>query len=199
MAGGDAIPFTEVPVLSKATLRHNFADTIAVRPGGAVCGSAPFWITSTSGSTGVSTSILKSRADMLANISLLREIFREHGVPRFGHLFNLGLHWTGRPLAEARVGPGAFVCWNLKGRSFDIPLLRQECIDILNIARPSVIYGAPSRVVPFAELCRCIGAAIRPSLVITTYEHLPDASAAYVSETFDCPVVQIYGTAETGR
>ena len=198
LSAGEALRFTDLPIISKATLQDHFAELIAVGPGGPVVGEAPFWISSTSGSTGISSSILKSRGDMLANAAVVQDIFREHSVPSYGHLFDLGLHWTGQPLAQARVVPGAFLCWNFTGYSLDVAHVRQECLDILDLARPTVIYGAPSRVLPFTDLCRTRGVRLRPRLVITTYEHLTEAAAARVSQTFDAPVVQVYGTAETG-
>jgi len=192
------VQFQDLPIMTKATVQQNFADLIAVNPGGVVQGSAPLWITNTSGSTGVPSSFLKSRADMLANMSAVTDIFRQHGVPKVGHIFDLGLHWSGQPLVEARVLPGAFVCWNFRAASFDTANLRQECLDVLATTRPKVIFGAPSRLIPFADLCASAGAVLRPDLVVTTYEHLSHAGSHHLSEAFGCPVVQLYGTAETG-
>ena len=128
---GEAVQFMDFPTMSKTTLQDNFAELISVRPRGVVRGASPFWIRRTSGSSGIVSSILKSRADVLANISIVREIFREYKVPRFGHMFDLGVHGTDQPVAQARVFPGAFVCWNFTGYRLDRSLVRQECIDIL--------------------------------------------------------------------
>lgn len=198
LGGAADVRFADLPILDKAALRENFAELVAVGRAGAVLGGTPLWITRTSGSTGVPASYLKSDVDLVANNAALAGIFADYGVRPYGHLFDLGLHRKDQQVVEARAVPGWFVCWNVTGYSFDHPSLREECLLVAWAARPRVVYGAPSRLLPFARLCESECVRLRPTLVISTYEHLSAAGEALLARVFGCPVVQVYGTSETG-
>jgi phenylacetate-coenzyme A ligase PaaK-like adenylate-forming protein len=193
------IDFASLPLLRKGDLHNNFADLVARRGAASVVvGSPPFWLVRTSGSVGTPSTYLKSQADLISNILSLRKIFSEHSVPTAGHLFDLGLHSVGQPIVQPRLIPGFYVVWNFRGYSFDEPALMQECVAIASTARPAIIYGAPSRIAGLARICREMKIDLRPRVVLSTYEHVPAALAQFLGTTFQCPIVNLYGTAETG-
>ena len=192
------VEFSKLDILDKSTLRRHFADFLARDGSGELVGEGPFRIVKTNGSTGVPCSYFSSRSNLLANIACLTNIFDEYGVPAYGHLYDLGLHWNGQPVVQARMFPGMFVCWNFMGHTFDAPEPLQQCRAIMDAAKPTVIYGAPSRIVALARLCREEGVKLRPRLTITTYEHLSGSTRRFLEEAFQCRIVEIYGTSETG-
>ena len=190
--------FNQLPILTKAELRTHSPNLIARHDSGILFGSGPFRIERSSGSTGHPTSHIKSQADRTADISSLARLFAQYEVPARGTLFDLGLHWRGQPLFEIRSLPGFYQCWNIGAFNFDDPQRNAQWFAMVDLFPPTLIYGAPSRIYAFARLLESKCRKLRPYLVICTYERLSRSTRDFFTVFFDCRVVEIYGTSETG-
>jgi len=156
-------------------------------------------VTKTSGSTGEPVSHLKTGDEsQFWRVVLWTRLFRDLRLPRFGNIYDLGLHWSGQPIIEPRLLPGAYLAWNFRAYSLDDPNLTDEFLAILGVARPTVIYGAPSRICNLVRVCQEFNITIRPRVVLSSFEQLSDLDRNLIQKTFDARVVSVYGTAELG-
>ncbi len=188
------------PVLRRTDLESGFVSLIA-RHGDVVgeIGNGAFYVSRTSGSTGVAVSHLKRHADEFVwDSALLWRIYRAHRIPARGSILDCGLRDPLDPVVSLTLVPGAFVTWKLRPFRLKAPGAKEEYLAILDRARPTVIHGAPSRVCELIDVVRRFDRPVRPRLVTVTYEELlPETAQAIEAELGHRPV-SLYGTSELG-
>ncbi|MEX0886223.1 MAG: hypothetical protein WD009_07260 [Phycisphaeraceae bacterium] len=75
----------------------------------------------------------------------------------------------------------------------------RQNVDEHNRRRPHVLYGWVTPIRQMAETARAAGLRLHaPRAVITTAETLDPATRQLLTQTFNCPVCEIYGLTETG-
>jgi phenylacetate-CoA ligase len=194
----DSIEFTDFPCLTKDTLRERFSDLIMRDASGAVPARARLTIVETSGSTGARTQYLIDGERTLADARLTRRLQREHGADRPGDLLDVGLHPPGRPLIERQAFPRWRIAWNLRVADFHSEPARERIAAVLSVARPAVVWGLPSRLVPLAEMWLAGSRGGSVALVLSSYEPLTEEARSRIAAGFGADVVSVYGTAELG-
>ncbi|TWB44537.1 hypothetical protein FBZ91_1018 [Nitrospirillum viridazoti] len=73
-----------------------------------------------------------------------------------------------------------------------------EYATALSSVRPTLIYGAASRLQEFADHVLSQSLPVRPRVVLSSYEQLTSSGRALLSRAFDCPVRSVYGSSELG-
>lgn len=186
----------ELPILTRDILQTRTADLLArMAPDRRLPGRA-IRIETTSGSSGAPAHHFQTAHDAMIDAGLLLRLYRELQLPIAGQFFNLGLHRAGQPLLETRIVPGAYTYWNL--RSAQNGGAKVEYAVALASARPTVIYGAASRLRELAEYVLNAHLAVRPRAVLSSYEQLSAATRGLLEQTFRCPVRSVYGSTELG-
>ncbi|MDH6435682.1 phenylacetate--CoA ligase family protein [Streptomyces canus] len=199
-------PLGHWPVLGKSDLRSSFADLIARERGESYVCSGTLVLTRTSGSTGNTVSHLKEeRREFLYDTVALNRILHQYGIPRRGEMLDLGLHHRMHPVVDLYMQPpSAYVAWNFspfqaEHTGDEAGTFVDQARAILHVARPTWIWGIPSRIVQLAHLARQENLTIRPRAVVASYEPLVPADRKLIGEVFACPVFSVYGSSETGQ
>jgi len=189
----------DFPILRKADLRQHFADLIRRDPIDSSLPQDRYYVVRTSGSTGRPVSTLKSAdEDGRADAVLRERLYREHGVPERGEIFDLGLHAYDAPLVEPRIDTRPWLAWNLRPYEPDRAEVMAEYDVVVRRRRPVLVQGVASRIVTLARLTREEGLPIRPRLAVCSYEQLTESARGVIEGVFGCPAVSLYGTSETG-
>jgi phenylacetate-coenzyme A ligase PaaK-like adenylate-forming protein len=188
----------DFPPLTKNDLRINFADLLARDGMSGRLGSDNIYLRRTSGSTGFTTSHLQSESERRSSLVFFRRLFRELGLPWRGCVLDVGLRQPGQGLVEARSGNGLWVAWNLEKLNMKNPYTVEQYVGVLSVIRPDLIAGTPSRLNDVARVCSELSYTLRPKVVISAFEPTTKAVRATLTDTFNCRVVSVYGTMETG-
>ncbi len=217
------LALSDFPVMTKEIRRGLPLDELIAREtaGGPVyfIGRDDFYISRSSGSTGVPTSQLQTLGDDHFWESVaMRRVLRDWGVPTVGETYSTGLfrraqagstgmHSSAREPVDYLTSPGLHVRWNFyelfqgEAQSIDqVPEQRLALYEAMLRAsgEPVAILGAPSRMRGLAQFCRARGHTVRPRAVLTTYEPLLAADRAFLGETFAAPVVSLYSLSDIG-
>ena len=190
----------DFPILTKRHLQTVFPDLISRDPSTLFVGRGDFYVTRTSGSTGAPASHLALAAhEVFLDRVLWDRLYEDFGVPYVGELYDLGLRWGAELPAVLEVfplPPRAFLSWNV------VPFFSQQEVDeafaIMEVSRPTVITGLPSRL---AELCRLAeehGIALRPRVAFATFEQLLEPTRRHLEDALRCRVVSLYSASELG-
>jgi phenylacetate-coenzyme A ligase PaaK-like adenylate-forming protein len=191
-----SLALSDFPILTKRDLANSFPELIARSAEGQL-GEGPLFIYRTSGSTGVRCSSLKGPEDAYWSAVLESRISDGFDLEPGTDIWDLGLHAPDQPLLEVD-GLAGRITWNLPRFNPEVedhPALFHAAF---TLSSPSLVRGAASRVTDLAKLVLSDGAKIRPHAVLSSYEHLSHAARDLVSAAFQCPVRNLYGTAETG-
>ena len=214
---------TDFPIITKAIRRTiPFDEFIARETEGGPSyslGRDEFYISRTSGSTGVPTSHISTLGDDLfwETVAMMRAL-TDWKVPLIGETYSTGLfrrtqkgstgmHSSARDPVDYLTMPGLHVRWNFyelfQGQAQSIAEVPEERLELYEAmlrasANPVAILGAPSRMLGLAQYCRARGHVKRPKAVRTTYEPLHSADRAVLAETFGAPVVSIYSLSDVG-
>ncbi len=197
---GDVPPsLSDFPILRKGDLRQHFADLIRRDPVDSSLPQSQYFLVRTSGSTGRPVSTLKSAGeDGWADAVLRERLYREHGVPERGEVFDVGLHPFDAPLVELRVDTRPWLAWNLRLYEADSAEVTAEYDVVFRRRRPVLVQGVTSRIVTLARLARAEGRELCPALAVCSFEQLTESARGVIEEVFHCPAVSLYGTSETG-
>jgi phenylacetate-CoA ligase len=186
---------SRLPVLRKRDLQESFADLIARDDDGTVGGQIA--ISRTSGSTGSPTSHLSGPDEPRWDAALFSRALRDVGAPRSGHLWDAGLSTPEAPeVRPTCYPPYRFVQWGFFTYFNDAG--RRQNLAVLATTRPAVILGLPSRLLAIANQVREHDLTVRPAAVFSSYERLNGTVRQFLTDTFACPVRDLYGTAELG-
>lgn len=181
------------PLLTKADVRLN---ALALRDPT----NKPFWINSTSGSTGTPLEVALDRYTYRLSMALLAAHEAAYGI----HPGAARATFAGRliqPVANERLplwrynradNQMLFSTVHISDRS--MPAYLNE----LGRFQPDEVIGYPSAIYAVAEYCRRTGTtpAFQPKAVVTNSETLFDWQRDLIGEVFRCPVADYYGTAE---
>lgn len=214
---------TDFPILTKAIKRTIAFDELIARetdggPSYAI-GRDEFYISRTSGSTGVPTSHISTLGDDLfwETVAMMRAL-TDWNVPLIGETYSTGLfrrsqkgstgmHSSARDPIDYLTMPALHVRWNFyelfQGQAQSLAEVPEERLELYEAmlrasANPVAILGAPSRMLGLAQFCRARGHVKRPKAVLTTYEPLHAADRLVLAETFGAPVVSIYSLSDVG-
>jgi phenylacetate-CoA ligase len=213
----------DFPILTKQIRREVPIDELIARETGGgpiyLVGSGEFYISRTSGSTGVPTSHLQTLGDDLfwESVAMMRAM-RDWGVPPIGETYSTGLfrraqkgstglHSSAREPVDYLTMPGPYLRWNFyelfQGEAQSIDQVPEERLALYEAmlrssANPVAVMGAPSRMRGLAQYCKDRGHAVRPKAVLTTYEPLLAADRGFLADVFAAPVVSLYSLSDVG-
>lgn len=217
------LSLADFPILTKQIRREVPIDELIARDTGGgptyLLGRDEFYISRTSGSTGVPTSHLQTLGDDLfwEAVAMMRAL-RDWGVPPMGETYSTGLfrraqkgstglHSSARDPVDFLSMPGPYVRWNFyelfqgEAQSIDqVPAERLALYEAMLAASatPVALLGAPSRMRGLAQYCLQRGHAVRPRAVLTTYEPLLAADRDFLAGVFAAPVVSLYSLSDVG-
>ena len=190
-----------LPILDKQTLADRFAELIA-----SPVAAGEIEVSRTGGSTGIPVSHLKSLDEAWpADQARFGRLLSDFGVSEGAEVVDVAprryLH-DGRtplhPLLTASFAPFITYYWRPRGIDFRRSDVVEDFCRVLGRPRIEFLYGAPSRIEPLIKFCRMNGYRLRLKAVLLTFEQLlPNARTAF-EEYFQCPVISVYGTSETG-
>jgi phenylacetate-CoA ligase len=197
---GPEVTLADFPVLTKDVLKREFANLIGREEyEGIVCHDTVF-ITRTGGSTGMTASHLKADAqDGFFDRVTYARILRDYGVSRTGDMYHVGLH-TGVPamMDLFLLPPRGYLTFRFMGPPlFDEESLG-EVLALVDASSPVFVFGIPTRICRLGELLQEHDRVKRPHVVLTSYEQLTEAARAQIQKAFQCPVVNVYASSETG-
>jgi phenylacetate-coenzyme A ligase PaaK-like adenylate-forming protein len=219
----DRIALTDFPILTKQLRRTiPFDDFIAREVGGGPAyfiDRAQFFLSRTSGSTGIPTTQLKTHEDDFFwesvadirlrtdwNVPLIGEVYST-GLFRASDPRGTGLHSSARDPVDHIIGSLLHVRWNFYdlfqggfARLEDVPEERLDLVEAMLAASgdPAAIQGAPSRLIGLANYCRARGHTKRPKAVFSSYEPILERDRGTLESAFGCPVVSIYSLSDVG-
>lgn len=186
--------FIRVPLLTKQELRENFLALVTP-------GSGRLERCKTSGSTGEP---LKFFRDPMVFGHTLASVYRAHRWHGLDVGAREAMLWgipSGR-LARLRVRLRDMALNRFRERAYDLsPEVLNHFFETVSRKRPEYLFGYSSMVYEFALFVRerqYDGAALKLRAAICTAETIHDHQRTVIEETFACPVVSEYGSAETG-
>lgn len=188
----------DVPVLTRASLRANFARLIQTDGRHRIAGDGPLVLCRSSGSTGQSAPVLRSKRDLMVTHLLREDLLRRY-------------HPAGEPIVCLSLEPENTATDEIK---VQLVLNTRPCAGVLlprvvtsdpealgtvlrAVGQVDVISGSSYRVHEFARDCDAAGVKLRPHVIQTTYDILTPAMARHLRSAFNSPVHSVYGSAET--
>ncbi len=179
----DADTLALLPPLDRATLASSWRDAVLVPDDPSLVAVR------SSGSTGQPVRVLRDRYDCLHAWAVLRYVAERLGVtlrrPSVVFLCTLpgGLEWS----APVPIFDDA--------RLRRISTVRPRPLERLIAARPALINTSPAGL---HWLLQQPADAVRPALITSSAQHLPDELRDAVEDRFGAPVVDLYALTETG-
>lgn len=187
------------PVIGKIDIVENFPDFIA-----APYQAGTIDIMKTGGSTGVPVAHLKCIDDEFVMEKGLRmRLFNYLGINPKGNIIDVSPRVTRNrntlyePFISVDFSYPEGLIWKLRKYDPNNILSLQEYCSVSD-QKMSLIFGAPSRIEGFVEFLNVSGIKPKAEYVVTTYEQLTQQTAKQFSSMFDCPVISLYGTTESG-
>ncbi len=217
----DITDLSQLPLLSREDVRENYRDLIDERLAGQIdtaasSGRRPgrpvsfslshkrrLVYNTTSGSTGTPTVFVEDGTRSTINWAhelRLKHWFDLPGGAREARFSreSVGLRVNSISNRLRRLLWGQMV---LPGTNLTDPLLARS-IERLKRFRPHTLFGITSALTSLAQFIRRQGidiSSFRPHLLITWAAPLPDHERRILSDVFDCPITNIYGTREVGH
>ncbi|MFE7196717.1 phenylacetate--CoA ligase family protein [Microbacterium oxydans] len=192
----DAI-LSSVPPLRKTELQNRFAELICRGSDGEVFGD-DLYVASTSGSTGVPTTVIRDTESAFWDTVAHQRIADEYRVSDDDDVWDFGLRDPEDPILSVEPLLPGRLRWKFRrfdsGQSFNDEIISGA----VELSSPGLIIGAPSRLIDVAAFLERNKITVRPKVVITTFEQISSSQQEYLSKTFGAPVRRMYGTAETG-
>jgi phenylacetate-coenzyme A ligase PaaK-like adenylate-forming protein len=219
----EQIALFDFPIVTKQLRRSiPFDELLARETGGGphyFIDEAAFFVSRTSGSSGVPTTHLKTERDdfFWESIAYARYLL-DWGVPLRGEIYSTGLfrptdprgtglHSSARDPVDYMITAGLHLRWNFfdlfqggATRLEDVPQERLDLYEAMLAAsgEPIAVQGAPSRMMGLVSYLKARGHEKRPKVVFTSYEPLLERDRRTLEETFRCPVVSVYSLSDVG-